>query len=39
LLDRLSFADEIIYVLAAFLGVSLIASFITVLASVLLKDN
>ncbi len=39
LLNQLSLFDHVVYIVAAFLGVSLIALFITVLANVLLKDN
>ena len=39
LLARLSLLDHVIYIVAAFCGVALIALFITVLTSVLLKEN
>jgi hypothetical protein len=38
-LENLSLLDQVIYIMAAFMGVSLVALFITVLASVLLKDR
>jgi hypothetical protein len=39
LLQRLSWIDHTIYIASAFAGVALTALFITVMASVLLKDN
>jgi len=39
LLARLALVDQVVYILGALCGVSLIALFITVLTSVLLKDN
>jgi hypothetical protein len=39
LLDSLSVFDRLLYVLAAFIGVSSVALFITVLAGLLLKEN
>jgi Pentapeptide repeats (9 copies) len=39
LLQKLSLLNHIIYIFSAFVGVALVALFITVTASVLLKDN
>jgi Pentapeptide repeats (9 copies) len=39
LLGTLPLFDQVIYIVSAFLGVSLVALFVTVLANVLLKDN
>jgi hypothetical protein len=39
LLQKLSLANHIVYIVSAFAGVALIALFITVMANVLLKDN
>lgn len=38
-LEKLPLLDQAIYIASAFLGVSLVALFVTVLASILLKDN
>jgi hypothetical protein len=39
LLNRLGVFDQLLYVSAAFAGVSLVALFITVMANVLLKET